>query len=435
MFYSPEGINYWSGVPYGFAPGYQGTNSVIASGTVPRFNWDSGYPDQFKAASKDPNALPWGVVTVNPDSLTQGYTHQYNVSFEYEFAKDLVGELTYMGNLGRRLHLGGLYRNQPLISDYQNPKVNPTAWVSDAASAAAAGVPYPYAGFSGYAGMAIQPFPHVAAQTWGPLYSVGTNTGTSRYDSLQAQLTKRISHGLTGQFSYVYSKARGDVDTAFDETWDAAAGIQDMRNLGGEAGIPLSYDQAHIVKAYFQYQLPVGQGRSLLKSAPGWVNAILGGWDISCLFHYNSGAPLGVSTNVGYSGWDGAVYADWNRGADLSGNFDSKGFNPGVQNSQANRWFNQAAFANPTNHQLGNGQRRYDELRGPGYSNEDAGLLKYWHFKERANLQFRAELLNVLNRHHFANPNTGLGNTSNFGYVTGLTGSPRNIQLGLRLGW
>src|ERR1019366_5723561 len=125
-------------------------------------------------------------------------------------------------------------------------KVNPTAWIYDAPSAAAAGVPYPYAGFSAYAGMAIQPFPQVAGQTWGPIYSVGTNTGVSRYDSLQVQLTKRMSHGLVGQFSYIYSKARGDVDTAFDETWDNTAGVQDMRNLGAEANIPLSYDQTHI---------------------------------------------------------------------------------------------------------------------------------------------------------------------------------------------
>ena len=48
---------------------------------------------------------------------------------------------------------------------------------------------------------------------------------------------------------------------------------------------------------------------------------------------------------------------------------------------------------------------------------------------------FRAEMLNVLNRHHFADPNTSLGNTSNFGDITGMTGSPRNMQLGLRLGW
>jgi hypothetical protein len=435
IFYTPEGINYWSGVPYGFAPGYQGTNTIVASGNIPRFNWDNGYPDQYQAPSKEPNALPWGVVTVNPNSLFQGYTHQYNVSFEYEIIKDMVGEVTYMGNLGRRLHLGGLYRNQPLLSAYQDPKVNPTAWVSDAASAAAAGVPYPYSGFSAYAGMAIQPFPQVAGQTWGPLYSVGTNTGVSRYDSLQFQLTKRMSRGVAGQFSYIYSKAHGDVDTSFDETWDATAGVQDIRNLGPEADVPLSYDQTHIVKGYVQYQLPVGHGRSVLKSSPAWINAILGGWDVSLLVHYNTGNPLAISPNVWYPGWDGAVYADWNRSASLSGAFNAAGFNPGVQNSPANLWFNPAAFSNPVNHLLGNGMRRYDVLRGPGYSNEDAGLLKYWRFKERASLQFRAELLNLLNRHHFANPNTGLGNTANFGYVTGMTGSPRNIQLGLRLGW
>src|SRR6266536_836172 len=151
-----------------------------------------------------------------------------------------------MGNLGQRLHLGGLYRNQPLASAYQDPKVNPTAWVSDAASAAAAGVPFPYPGFAAYAGMAIQPFPHVAGQTWGPLYSVGTNTGGSRYDSLQFQITRRLTHGLAGQFSYVYSKARGNVDTSFDETWDATAGVQDMRNLGPEEKVPFAYDQTHI---------------------------------------------------------------------------------------------------------------------------------------------------------------------------------------------
>jgi hypothetical protein len=435
LFYTPNGINYWAGVPYGFAPGYQGTNTVVASGAAPRFNWDSGYPDQFKPASKDPNALPWGVVTVDPDSLYQGYTHQFNVSFEYEIAKDLVAEATYMGNLGRRLHLGGLYRNQPVLSAYQDPKVNPTAWVSDAASAAAAGVPYPYAGFSAYAGMAIQPFPHVAGQTWGPLYSVGTNTGASRYDSFQFQLTRRLTHSLAGQFSYVFSKARGDVDTAFDETWDATAGVQDMRNLKPEESTVLGYDQTHIVKGYVQYQLPVGHGRHLLSTAPRWVNAIVGGWDLTWIYRYNTGNPLGISPNVWYPGWDGAVYADWNRGTDLAGHFDPNGFNPAVQNSPANLAFNPAAFSSPTNHQLGNGLRRYDALRGQGFSNEDIGLLKYWRYKERASLQFRAEMLNVLNRHHFNNPNTSLANTSNFGYITGLTGSPRNIQLGLRLGW
>ncbi|MFB3827708.1 MAG: carboxypeptidase regulatory-like domain-containing protein [Bryobacteraceae bacterium] len=435
IFYTPIGINYWSGVPYGFAPGYRGTNEMTASNNRPRFYWDSGYPDQYKPPVKDADALPWGVTTIWPDSLFQGYTHQYNVSFEYEFTGNLVGEVTYMGNRGRRLHHGGLFRNQPLKADYENQSVNPTAWISDAASAAAAGVKLPYTGFSGYAGMALQPYPHVAAVTWGPIYTVGTNLGSSSYDSFQLQLTKRLSNGLAGQASYTFSKAKGNLDTAFDETWDATGGVQDMRDLAREADTVLSFDQTHILKGFVQYQLPFGRGRKFLDRAPGWVNFLAGGWDLTWIYKYNTGKPLGISPNAWYPGWDGAVYADWNQGVDLGRKFDTGRFNPGLQNDPVNQYFDQSAFSNPKNHKLGTGKRRYDPLRGFGWSNEDIGLLKYWHIRERASVQFRAEILNLFNRHHYNDPNTGLANTANFGYVTGMTGSPRNIQLGLRLGW
>jgi len=47
----------------------------------------------------------------------------------------------------------------------------------------------------------------------------------------------------------------------------------------------------------------------------------------------------------------------------------------------------------------------------------------------------RAEFISLFNRHHYANPNTGLANQTNFGYVIGMSGTPRNVQVGLRLGW
>ena len=182
-----------------------------------------------------------------------------------------------------------------------------------------------------------------------------------------------------------------------------------MRDLKQVADTVLSYDQTHIAKGYLQYQLPVGRGRRYLGSAPGWVNALLGGWDLTWIYRYNTGNPLGISPNVSYPGWDGAVYADWNQSANLSRKFDTGSFNPGLQNDPTNLYFDRSAFSNPTNHKLGNGRRRYDALRGFGSSNEDLGLLKYWHFKERASLQFRAEVLNLFNRHHYSDPNTGLG--------------------------
>ncbi len=435
IFYIPIGINYWSGVPYGFAPGFRGTNQHTATGNLPRFNWDNGYPDNYQPPTKDPNTLIWGMVSIEPDSLFQGYTHQYNLSFQYELTPNLVAEATYMGNKGRRLHHGGLNRNQPLRSAYEDPKVNPTAWVSDAASAAAAGVRYPYPGFSGYAGMALQPFPHVAAVTWGPIYFVGTNRGSSRYDSFQLQLTKRLSQGMAAQVSYNLSKAVGNVETAFDETWDATGGIQDMHNLAIDAKTVLPYDQRHILKGYVQYQLPFGKNRKFLSRAAGWLDALLGGWDVTWMFRYNTGAPLAVTPNAWRPGWDGAVYADWNPNVDLSRKFNTKVFNPGRQNDPVNLYFDRSAFSDPPGNKLGNGRRRYNELRGFGWSNEDIGLLKYFRFGERVSLQVRAELLNVFNRHHYANPNTSLANQTNFGFVTGMTGEPRNVQVGLRLGW
>ncbi len=69
LFFIPLGCNYWSGVPYGFAPGYRGTNNITSTGNLPRFNWDNGYPDNFQPATKDPNALIWGMVSIDPRSL------------------------------------------------------------------------------------------------------------------------------------------------------------------------------------------------------------------------------------------------------------------------------------------------------------------------------------------------------------------------------
>ncbi len=436
IFYSPLGIQYWNGVPYGFAPGYRGTNTVTTTGNRPRFNWDSGYPDAFVAPSKDPNALPWGVVAVHPDSLKMAYTHQYNVSVQYEFARDTLIEATYMGNQGRRLHNGAFTRNQPTRAAYEDSKVNPTAWVWDAGSAAAAGVPYPYAGWSGNAGMAITPYPHVAAVTWGPIYGVGAPLGESAYNSLQFSLTRRMSASVAANMSYNYSKATANSETAFDETWDQTGGLQDVYDLDYEADTVTSFDRAHIFKGLAAWELPFGVGRRYLSNS-GVLDAVIGGWNLTTIFKYQSGVPLGVSPNVNYPGWNGAVYANYDPSVDLSGSFDPQKFDPAIQNDPNNQYFNPAAFSSPAQatHKLGNGKRRYDALRGWGYANEDIGIMKYWSFGEAAKLQVRAEFLNVFNRHRFSNPGTGLSNAKTFGYVTSATGEPRNIQVGLRLNW
>jgi hypothetical protein len=433
--YIPLGMNYWSGVPYGFAPGYRGANIQTASPNLPKFNWDSGYPDNYQAPSKDPNTLVYGMVSVDERSLFAGYLHQYNASVQFELGADTIFETAFMGNQGRRLHNGALRRNQPSRAAYENPGVDPWAWVWNPDSAAAAGVSYPYYGFSNYAGVALQPFPQVASETYGPLYFVGTPKGSSGYTSFQLSVSKRMSHNVDLQISYNLSRAVGNSETGFEETWDEMAGIQDIYSLKESANTVLSYDQTHVLKGYVAYQLPFGRGQRFLANAPRPASAILGGWKITGIFRYNSGNPLSVTPNVWYPGWEGTVYADYDRSVNLSRKFNGSKFNPGMPNGAGNLYFDPSAFSNPTGHNLGNGKRLYSELRGFGYASEDIGIMKCVRIRERAAVQLRAEFLNAFNRHHFANPDTRLGNTTTFGYVTSLTGIPRIIQFGVRMDW
>jgi len=435
IFYTPTGINYWSGTPYGFAPGFKGTNNRVSTGNVPLYKWDQGYSENFVAPNKDPNTLIWGMVTIDPDSLMMGYTHQYNASVQYSFGTDMMLEATFMGTQGRRLHNGSLKRNQPTRQAYENPALKPTDWIWDDASAKAAGLSgLPFPGFNYYAGGGLQPFPHLGQTTWGPLYYVGSPLGQSGYRSLQFMMTRRMSASWATQFSYNYSRSVGNGNTNFDETWDQNANIQDMYNLEEDAGTVINFDQTHILKGQFTFEMPFGMGRKYLSNAPRVVDAILGGWNVSTIFRYNTGTPMGISPNVWYPGWEGSVYADWNQGVDLGSKFDKKNFNPAKQNDPNNVYFDKTAFSNPTNHKLGNGKRLYEELRGFGGMNEDFGLLKYVSFSEAAKLQIRAEFINAFNRHNYSNPGTGLSNSSTFGNVTSIGGmAPRVIQFGLRL--
>lgn len=447
IFYSPLGTQQWGGIPYGVyaAPDIAGTDRIQTNGkTVPNFEWDNGgYPGNFAPGGKDPNFLQWGMVAFDENTLKLGYTHQYNASVQYEMTPDTMIEAAYIGNNGSRLHSGFLRRNQAR-RDVFEAIPDPGAWVFDAGSAEAAGVPYPFPGFSGYAGMAVLPYPQVAHCgwewcPWGPLIYVSSPLGDSSYNSLQVDLTRRVSAGIAANVSYTFSKTKGNTETLFDETWDYTGGIQDMYNLAAEANTVVSYDRAHVLKGLAQFELPFGRGRRWLATSNTAMDAILGGWSLTTIFRYDTGVPLGVNPDVWVPGWtdpsNGAVYANVASSANFANSFDAQGFNPGNTSDPGNNYFNPDNFAQPSYGMLGNGARRYDQLRGFGTASEDIGLMKYWSVAESTRLQFRMEMLNVFNRHYFQNAQTKISNSATFGQVISTTGLPRNIQFGLRLNW
>ncbi|MBI4464652.1 MAG: hypothetical protein HY647_08105, partial [Acidobacteria bacterium] len=74
----------------------------------------------------------------------------------------------------------------------------------------------------------------------------------------------------------------------------------------------------------------------------------------------------------------------------------------------------------------------------PGLVTFDFSLVKNTAITERANLQFRAEFFNLLNRANFSTPANALFNASGVrlptaGQITGTSTSSRQLQFALKL--
>lgn len=442
----PIGIQYYSGVPYGFAPGFRGTNNAPGP-----FKWDQGYPGQFtpgtRTSTPDPSLFP--IVTVDPHALSAGYTENWNVGAQYAVTRNLKVEVSYVANRGHRLQGSNLAYNEASAGNFFNlvKTGNASVPVCDPWTAGSVGVPYPFSGFCGPAFAAIAPYPQLAQGAayyidYPNLYYVGLPLGQSFYDAMVAEVVKRSGKGLTMDMSYTLSRQLGDTFDNLGDSYEVALnGIQDMSNLKEAAHTLSPYDQRHILKGYATYLLPFGNGHRLLANRGRVLNAVVGGWTVSGLVTYASGPPLSFySPNIYnyYPGW-AAIYVNYNLGGYKGSGFNPSNFTPATGANPApsgNSYFPASVVSNPPDGQLGIGPARVGALRGFGIKSEDASLLKYFRFgpEEKYALSVRVEFYNLFNRNTFANPNTSVGSPQ-FGYVTGSTDTPRQGQFGARFQW
>jgi hypothetical protein len=71
-------------------------------------------------------------------------------------------------------------------------------------------------------------------------------------------------------------------------------------------------------------------------------------------------------------------------------------------------------------------------VRGPAYRDLDLALVKHFSLKEKAQVEFRAELFDVTNTPEFSQPNGSFGSPA-FGTITSTTTDPRVAQFALRI--
>jgi len=120
---------------------------------------------------------------------------------------------------------------------------------------------------------------------------------------------------------------------------------------------------------------------------------------------------------------------------------------PYLDNPKRAQWYNPQAFSRVTCNVPGRqdlcryGTFGYNVLSGPGQRNLDFSLFKNFAYKERINVQFRAEALNATNTPYFGDPG-GIGFSSvnqltpdgpRMGEARSLRNPMRIMQFGLKL--
>ncbi|HYO84147.1 MAG TPA: hypothetical protein VES20_22270, partial [Bryobacteraceae bacterium] len=187
---------------------------------------------------------------------------------------------------------------------------------------------------------------------------------------------------------------------------------------------------------------PFGRGKRFMGNAPGVVNAILGGWQLSGAHRYASGVPLSPSArcpSLEFVNASARCRPSYTGVPELYG--------PGkddIDPSSNVPYVNPAAFTVPAPYTFGTVERNVSRLRTMPSLNENVGVFKNFDFSERARFQFRAEAFNILNRVIFSAPDMLVGtyNASQpgniernprFGFFAGQSNTPRVIQLGAKL--
>ena len=320
-------------------------------------------------------------------------------------------------------HLGGWLDNLNQV----DPKYLTLGPVLNAplssAAGQATGIPLPYSGFTGTVAQALRPYPQYQS-----IYHDMQTLGKSHYNSLQVKLQRQFHNGISVLASYTYSKLMTDAENQegwYDIWGGGRGGIQNSFNRAAEFGVANSNPPQNLALSYV-IELPFGTGKRFVRE-PGVARAVLGGWSISGVQHYQSGTPLAISSagNTPIFNWGlrPNIVAGQPLRASWSGRFDPA----------KDVYANAAAFSVPPDYTFGNAATILP-LRGFSYFNEDIALHRRFRVTESIGAEFRVDAFNLFNRADFANPDMFYSPTNtDFGHTGSQANSPRSVQFAVTI--
>jgi Carboxypeptidase regulatory-like domain len=376
-----------------------GGQSFVANLTNP---FPNGFTVPLGAAGGANTSLGQSVTFINPN-LKDPYVQRWQIAVQRALPGNSLVEVSYVGNHGIRQLLS---KNLDALPDQYLSTTgvrNPT--VINYLSAQVPNPFYPLLPGTGLAGATVArsqlllPYPQFTAVNY------TTNQGWSEYQALQSRFERRFTNGLQASVSWTWSKLMNGNDflNAGDPMPEKVISTQDRPERIVETMI---------------YQIPFGHGQRFGNKANGFVNAVLGGWQISELYQHQTGQAIAFGNVL------------------FNGNLHNIPLPSGQRTIQ--EWFNTAAgFNTVSSQQLADNLRtfssQFNGIRQDNQNELDTSLSKDFAIGEKGlHAQLRTDWFNAPNHPQFLAPNAS-PTSSAFGQVSGEWSSPRTIQGAFKL--
>jgi hypothetical protein len=334
------------------------------------------FPQKF--GPRDPPADEQFELPVQGRSFDADYTPSYvqnwNLTFERQLGGSVVTRAAYVGAKGTHLRLNSetnpaVFGPAATVANTQQRRLNPIFSAIEQAFAA----------------------------------------GDSSYHSLQVGVEKRMSRVLSLFSNYTFSKS---IDHSSNN-----ATLFNPYDFGSNRALS-DFDVPHRFVLATIYALPE------LAGSAGLTKQVLGGWQVSGIWNWQSGFPFSINSGVDNSrsgvGLDRADYI----GPTSPALTDDR-----PKQEVLGAYFNTAVFAQNALGTFGNSGRNI--LRGLRSFNIDFSAQKYFRVTEAVRIQFRSEFFNLTNTPKFSPPLSRVTDRA-FGQILA-AGDPRILQFGLKV--
>lgn len=388
-------------------PGYTGTtNPLSVLEGIPRTRLADPFPSS--GSNQNPLIVPRGKAAgiysvlgtgegvFQTQDYRQGVNDRFNFTIQREIFSRIIADATFFMNYGRSHSLDTQINNA-------DPRI---AYAAQAATTESVANPYfglPSSIVPGElansrnvpVSQLLRPYPY-----YNNIEQLSMPIRDVRYKAFQLKIQRPFANGFNFLFGYNYNRGQGGAYYDEVDTYDQLPTLQKDPNQGQTftfGGI---------------YELPFGTGRAYGADMPKALDYVVGGWSISGIYRYVTGALLQFPTQQ--------LLND----------------NVKLDNPTREQWFDTSAFARQPAFTRRSNPWFVDGVRGPYFSNLDLTLNKKFNITEKLALEFRMEAYNLTNSFMGANPSTDV-NSGSFGQVNTqlATQSGRELQYSARFIW